>query len=85
MSSRKTDVGMKFIDLLHRTYSVRRLAYNFNAFVFGQIATRTAAGSRLVIDSEDSISSCELLNGMEMMASQPRPLPPVSFSDASFP
>jgi len=25
----KNDVGMKFIDLLHRTYSVRRLAYNF--------------------------------------------------------
>src|SRR5437016_5329022 len=29
----KNDVGMKFIDLLHRTYSVRRLAYNFNVVV----------------------------------------------------
>jgi len=36
---------MKFIDLLHRTYSVRRLAYNFNAVVFGQIATDTALGT----------------------------------------
>src|SRR5467141_133467 len=50
----KNDVGMKFIDLLHRTYSVRRLAYNFNAVVFGQIATDTAAGDRFVIDDEDS-------------------------------
>ena len=45
---------MKFIDLLHRTYSVRRLAYNFNAVVFGQIATDTAPGDRFVIDDEDS-------------------------------
>src|SRR5437660_3486888 len=50
----KNDVGMKFIDLLHRTYSVRRLAYNFNAVVFGQIATDTAPGDRFVIDDEDS-------------------------------
>ncbi len=50
----KNDVGMKFIDLFHRTYSVRRLAYNFNAVVFGQIATDTAAGNRFVIDDEDS-------------------------------
>src|SRR3984885_14323848 len=34
----KNDVGMKFIDLLHRTYSVPRLAYNFNAVVLGEIA-----------------------------------------------
>jgi hypothetical protein len=34
---------MKFIDLLHRAYSVCRLAYNFNAVVFGQIATDTRA------------------------------------------
>jgi hypothetical protein len=45
---------MKFIDLLHRAYSVRRLAYNFNAVVFGQIATDTAPGDRFVIDDEDS-------------------------------
>ncbi len=50
----KNDVGMKFIDLLHRTYSIRRLAYNFNAVVFGQIATDTAPGDRFVIDDEDS-------------------------------
>src|SRR5215467_1359092 len=50
----KNDVGMKFIDLLHGTYSVRRLAYDFNAVVFGQIATDTAPGDRFVIDDEDS-------------------------------
>src|SRR6204780_4432707 len=50
----KNDVGMKFIDLLHRTYSVRRLADNFNVVVFGQIATDTAAGDRFVIDDEGS-------------------------------
>src|ERR1700689_4667802 len=50
----KNDVGMKFIDLLHRLYSVRRLAYNLNAVVFGQIATDTAPGDRFVIDDEDS-------------------------------
>src|ERR1043166_9608393 len=50
----KNDVGMKFIDLLHRTYSVRRLTYNFDVVVSGQIATDTAAGDRLVIDDEDS-------------------------------
>src|SRR5207237_1755209 len=50
----KNDVGMKFIDLLHRAYSVRRLAYNFNAVVLGQIATDTAPGDRFVIDDEDS-------------------------------
>src|SRR5690348_6527679 len=50
----KNDVGMKFVDLLHRTDSVRRLAYNFNAVVFGQIATDTAPGDRFVIDDEDS-------------------------------
>src|ERR1700741_1309820 len=50
----KNDVGMKFIDLLHRTYSVRRLTYNFNAVVFGQIATDTAPSDRFVIDDEDS-------------------------------
>src|SRR5215469_35658 len=50
----KNDVGMKFMDLLDRTYSVRRLAYNFNVVVFGQIATDTAAGDRFVIDDEDS-------------------------------
>ena len=47
----KNDVGMKFIDLLYRAYSVRRLAYNFNAVVFGQIATDTAPGDRFVIDA----------------------------------
>jgi hypothetical protein len=38
---------MKFIDLLHCTHSVSRLAYNFKAVVFGQIATdsRRAIGS----------------------------------------
>jgi hypothetical protein len=41
---------MKFVDLLHRTDSVRRLAYNFNVVVFGQIATDTAPGDRFVID-----------------------------------
>src|SRR5580658_2398694 len=76
---------MKCIDLLHRTYSVRRLAYNFNAVVFGQIATDTATGDRFVIDDEDSCLQCELLSGMVMMASQPRPLPPVSSSDDSSP
>src|SRR5215470_4062315 len=50
----KNDVGMKLIDLLYRTYSVCRLAYNFNAVVFGQIATNAAAGDRFVIDDEDS-------------------------------
>src|SRR5271168_2271895 len=50
----KNDVRMEFVDLLHRAYSVRRLAYNFNAVVFGQIATDTAAGDRFVIDDEDS-------------------------------
>jgi hypothetical protein len=30
---------MKFIDLLHRADPVRRLADNFNAIVFGQVAT----------------------------------------------
>jgi hypothetical protein len=45
---------MKFIDLLHPTYSVRRLAYNFNAVVFGQLATDTAPGDWFVIDDEDS-------------------------------
>src|SRR3981189_3445779 len=50
----KNDVGMKFMDLLHRPYSVRRLADNFNAVVFGQIAADTAAGDRFVIDDEDS-------------------------------
>jgi hypothetical protein len=45
---------MKFIDLLHRTYSVRRLAHNLNAVVFGQIATDTAPGDRFVINDEDS-------------------------------
>ena len=44
----KNDVGMKFIDLLHRADSVRRLADNFNAVVFGQIATDTASGNRFV-------------------------------------
>src|ERR1700678_1497918 len=81
----KNDVGMKFIDLLHRTYSVRRLAYNFNAVVFGQIATDTTPGDRFVIDDEDSRLQWELLNGMVMMASQPRPSPPVSSSDDSSP
>src|SRR3984885_7027978 len=81
----KNDVGMKFIDLLHRAYSVRRLAYNFNAVVFGQIATDTAPGDRFVIDDEDSRLQCELRSGMVMMASQPRPLPPVSSSDDSSP
>src|SRR5215831_7300447 len=50
----KNDVGMKFMDLLHRTHSVRSFAYNFNAVVFGQIATDTAPGDRFVIDDEDS-------------------------------
>src|SRR6059058_322644 len=50
----KNDVGMKFIDLLHRTYSVRRLAYNFNVVVLGQIATDTAPADRFIIDDEDS-------------------------------
>src|SRR6476661_3694987 len=50
----KNDVGMKFVDLLHRTDSVRRLAYNFDVVVFGQIATDTAPGDRFVIDDEDS-------------------------------
>jgi hypothetical protein len=50
----KNDVGMKFIDLLHSTDSVRRLAYNFNAVVFGQKATDTAPGDRFVVDDEDS-------------------------------
>src|SRR5207237_10119078 len=50
----KNDVGMKFIDLLHCTHSVSRLAYNFNAVVFGQIATDTATGGRFVIVDEDS-------------------------------
>src|SRR5262249_16561770 len=50
----KNDVGMKFIDLLHRTYSVRRLTCNFNVAVFCQIATNTAASDRFVIDDEDS-------------------------------
>ena len=76
---------MKFIDLLHRAYSVRRLAYNFNAVVFGQIATDTAPGDRFVIDDEDSRLQCELRSGMVMMASQPRPSPPVSSSDDSSP
>src|SRR5690242_9220598 len=50
----KNDVGMKFIDLLHRTYSVRRLAYNYNPVVFGHKATDTAARDRCVIVDEDS-------------------------------
>src|SRR5260370_13431403 len=79
----KNDVGMKFMDLLHRTYSVRRLAYNFNAVVFGQIATDTAAGDRFVIDDEDPRLQCELRSGIVMIASQPRPSPPVSSSDDS--
>src|SRR3984957_466884 len=49
----KNDVGMKFVDLLHRTDSVRRLADNFNVVVFGQIETDTAPGDRYVIDDED--------------------------------
>src|SRR5271156_1841655 len=81
----KNDVGMKLIDLLHSVYSVRRLAYNFNAVVFGQIATDAAPGDRLVIDDEDSRLQCELRSGMVMMASQPRPSPPVSSSDDSSP
>ncbi len=81
----KNNVGMMFIDLLHRTYSVRRLAYNFNAVVFGQIATDTAAGDRFVIDDEDPRLQCELRSGIVMMASQPRPSPPVSSSDDSSP
>src|ERR1700678_777226 len=81
----KNDVRMKFIDLLHPAYSVRRLAYNFNAVVFGQIATDTAPRDRFVIDDEDSRLQCELLSGMVMMASQPRPSPPVSSSDDSSP
>jgi len=81
----KNDVGMKFIDLHHRAYSVRRLACNFNAVVFGQIATDTAPGDGFVIDDEDSRLQCELRSGMVMMASQPRPSPPVSSSDDSSP
>jgi hypothetical protein len=77
----KNDVRMKFIDLLYRTYSVRRLAHNLNAVVFGQIATDTTPGDRFVIDDEDSRLQWELLSGMMMMASQPRPSPPVSSSD----
>src|SRR5689334_4913233 len=50
----KDDVGMKFVDLLHRTYSVRRLAYDFNVAVFGQITTDTAPADRFIIDDEDS-------------------------------
>src|SRR5690349_19287618 len=46
----KNDVGLKFIDLLHSIYSVRRLAYDFNVAVFGQIATDTAPSDRFVID-----------------------------------
>src|ERR1041385_7248002 len=49
----KNDVGMKFIDLLYRTYSVCRLADDFNTGVFGQIATDTAPSDRFVIDDED--------------------------------
>src|SRR4051812_37851738 len=81
----KNDVGMKFIDLLHRAYSVRRLAYNFNVVVFGHIATDTAPGDRFVIDDEDPRLQCELRSGMVMMASHPRPLRPVSSSDDSSP
>src|SRR5580692_442373 len=81
----KNDVGMKFIDLLHSVYSIRRLTYKFNAVVFGQIATDTAPGDRFVIDDEDSRLQCELRSGMVMMASQPRPSPPVSSSDDSSP
>src|ERR1700678_990535 len=81
----KNDVRMKFIDLLHRADSVRRLADNFNAVVFGQVATDTAPGDRLVIDNEDARLHCELRSGMVMMASQPRPSPPVSSSDDSSP
>src|SRR6202522_1485510 len=50
----KNDVGAKFIDLLHRADSVRRLAYNFDVVVFGQKAADTAPGDRFVIDDEDS-------------------------------
>src|SRR5580692_6642987 len=50
----KNDVGMKFVYLFHRAYSVRRLAYNFNVVVFGQIATDTAPGDRFVINDEDA-------------------------------
>jgi hypothetical protein len=50
----KNDVGMKFIDLLHSVYSIRRLTYKFNAVVFGQIATDTAPGDRFVIDDANS-------------------------------
>src|SRR5580704_6411699 len=81
----KNDVRMKLIDLLHRAYSVRRLAYNFNAVVFGQIATDTAPGDRFVIDDEGSRLQSELRSGMVMMASQPRPSPPISSSDDSSP
>src|ERR1700678_991087 len=81
----KNDVGMKFIDLLHGLYSVRRLAYNLNAVVFGQIATDTAPGDRFGVDDEDSRLQCELRSGMVMMASQPRPSRPVSASDDSSP
>src|SRR6202522_3473763 len=81
----KNHVRMKFVDLLHRADSVRRLADNFNAVVFGQIATDTAPGDRFVIYDEDSRLQRELLSGMVMMASQPRPSPPVSSSDDSSP
>src|ERR1700685_305339 len=81
----KNDVRVKFIDLLHRAYAVRCLAYNFNAVVSSQIATDTAPGDRFVIDDEDSRLQCELRSGMVMMASQPRPSPPVSSSDDSSP
>src|SRR5256885_16132105 len=43
----KNDVGMKFVDLLHRTDSVRRLAYNFNVVVFGEIATNRSEERRV--------------------------------------
>ena len=77
----KNDVGMKFIDLLHSVYSVRRFTYKFNAVVFGQVATDTAPGDRFVIDDEDARLQCDLRSGRVMMVSQPRPSPPVSSSD----
>jgi hypothetical protein len=77
----KNDVRMKFIDLLHRADSVRRLADNFNAVVFGQVATDTAPGDRFVIDDEDARLQCDLRSGRVMMVSLPRPSPPVSSSD----
>src|SRR5260370_17251192 len=40
----KNDVGMKFMDLLHRTYSVRPLPYNSNPVAFAHIAADSAAG-----------------------------------------